>query len=296
MRSDVFGGSLGFNGLVSTQKETPEFNMVLDVKNFDIGQSFTSLDLFKSLAPIANAIKGKINTDISLSGNLNSNFTPNLSTLTGNMAAQLLSSVITTENAPLLEKLQGNLNFLDAKKLNLNDLKTSLSFKDGKVQLKPFMIKYEDIEIAVSGGHGFDKSLAYDAVINVPAKYLGKEAANLIAQLSAEEQNIIKIPVNALISGTFKNPNIKTDFKAAVTNLGKQIANNQKQKLINKGKDEVTNALTQLLNKNLPKDSTKVSTKVDSVKVINNDKVKEAAKDALKNILSGKKKKKDTVQ
>ncbi|MBT8384750.1 MAG: AsmA family protein, partial [Bacteroidia bacterium] len=119
---------------------------------------------------------------------------------------------------------------------------------------------------------------------------------SLIAQLSTEEQSIIKIPVNALISGTFKNPNIKTDFKAAVSNLGKQIADNQKQKLITKGKDEVTNALTQLLNKNLPKDSTKVSTKVDSVKVINNDKVKEAAKDALKNLLGGKKKKKDTVQ
>ena len=157
------------------------------------------------------------------------------------------------------------------------------------------MIKYDDIEIAVSGSHGFDKSLAYDAVINVPAKYLGKEAANLIAQLSTEEQNIIKIPVNTLISGTFKNPNIKTDLKAAITNLGKQIANNQKEKLINKGKDEVTNALTQLLNKNLPKDSTKISTKVDTVKVINNDKVKEIAKDALKNLLGGKKKKKDTV-
>jgi hypothetical protein len=295
MRSDVFGGSLGFNGLVSTQKETPEFNMVLDAKNFDIGQSFTSLELFKSIAPIANAIKGKINTDITLSGNLNNNFTPNLSTITGNMAAQLLSSVITTENVPLLEKLQGNLNFLDVKKLDLNDLKTSLSFKDGKVMLKPFMIKYDDIEIAVSGSHGFDKSLAYDAVINIPAKYLGKEATNLIAQLSTEEQNIIKIPVNTLISGTFKNPNIKTDLKAAITNLGKQIANNQKEKLINKGKDEVTNALTQLLKRNQPKDSTKVSIKVDSVKVINNDKVKEVAKDALKNLLGGKKKKKDTV-
>jgi len=299
MRSDVFGGSLGFNGLVSTQKETPEFNMVLDVKNFDIGQSFTSLELFRTLAPIANVIKGKINTDITLSGNLNNNFTPNLSTLTGNMVAQILSSAITTENAPLLEKLETNLNFLDAKKLNLNDLKTSLSFKDGKVQVKPFMVKYDDIEVAVSGGHGFDKSLAYDAVINVPAKYLGKEAVNLISQLSTEEQNIIKIPVNALISGTFKNPNIKTDLKLAVTNLGKQVANNQKEKLINKGKDEVTNALTQLLNKNLPnesaKDSTKVSTQLDSVKTIKNDKVKDVAKDALKNLLGGKKKKKDTV-
>ena len=294
MRSDVFGGSLGFNGLVSTQNQTPIFNMILDVKNFDIGQSFTSLELFKSLAPIASAIKGKINSDISLSGDLDGNFTPVLNTITGKMASQLLSSVISTENAPLLETLQSRLNFIDVKKLDLNDLKTSLSFKDGKVQVKPFLIKYEDIEIAVSGGHGFDRSLGYDAIINVPAKYLGKEAANLVAQLSNEEQNIIKVPVNAVVSGTFKNPNIKTDLKEAVANLTKQISDNQKQKLINKGKDELNNALNRLLGKNTLKDSINVGIKKDSVKSDKNNLIKEVANDALKNLLG--KKKKDSTQ
>ena len=290
MRSDVFGGTLGFNGLVSTQKETPEFQMNLDVKNFDIAESFTSLELFKALAPIANAVKGKINTDITLSGNLNDDFTPNLSTLSGNILAQLLSSSVATESSPLLQKLEQNVTFLDAKKLNLDALKASLTFKDGKVAVKPFTLNYEDIQITVAGGHGFDKSVDYDAVINVPAKYLGKEAASLIAQLSDEEKSSIKVPVTALIKGSFTNPTITTDLKSAVTDLTKQVANNQKDKLVNQGKDKLNSALEGLLNKNKTTDSTKV----DSTKTQQKDNVKNAAKGLLNNLL-GSKKKKDTV-
>jgi len=292
MKSSVFDGSLGFNGSVSTKETIPNFQMELDIKSFNIGESFTSLDLFHALAPIANTIDGKINSTVKLTGKLNNNFTPDLNSLTGSMMAELLSSKISSHKAPLLQKLEQNLSFLDTKKLNLQDLRTTLSFKDGKVALKPFMIMYDDIEVAVSGSHGFDTSLSYDAVMNLPAKYLGKEAANLISQLSSEEQNIIKVPVTAIISGKFNNPNIKTDLKSAVTNLSKQIANNQKDKLINKGKDEVTNALNRLLDKNNPNDSTQL----DSLEVIRNDKVKETAKNVLNNIFGNTKKKKDTTQ
>jgi hypothetical protein len=90
-----------------------------------------------------------------------------------------------------------------------------------------------------------------------------------------------------LISGKFKNPNIKTDLKAAITNLGKQIANNQKDKLVEKGKDEITNALEGLFNKN-KKDSTATDT-------IKKNAVKEAAKDILGGLFGKKKKKKDTI-
>ena len=292
MKSNVFDGSLGFNGSVSTKETIPDFQMELDVKNFNIGESFKTLDLFKALAPISNVIEGKINSTVKLTGKLNETFTPDLNTLTGNMMAELLSSKISSEKTPLLQNLEQSLSFLDTKKLNLQDLKTSLSFKDGKVSLKPFMIMYDDIEVAVSGDHGFDTSLSYDAVMNVPAKYLGKEAVNLISQLSSEEQDIIKVPVTAIISGKFNNPNVKTDLKTAITNLSKQIANNQKDKLINKGKDEVNNALNRLLNKNKPKDSTQL----DSLEVIRNDKVKETAKNVLTNIFGNTNKKKDTAQ
>ncbi len=287
MKSTVFGGVLGFNGNVSTKEEISTFKMDLDITNFNIGESFTSLKLLQALAPIASVIQGKINSNISLSGNLNNDFTPDLNSLSGDLLAQLISSKISSEKSPLLQSLEQNLNFLDTKKLNLENLKTSLTFKNGKVALKPFSLYYDDIEIKVSGNHNFDTSLAYDAVINVPAKYLGKEASRLIAQLNDEELNTIKIPVNALITGKFTSPTIKTDLNSAITNLSKQIANKQKDKLINKGKGEITNALGNLLNKN-KKDSIATDT-------IKKNTVEEAAKDILGGLFKKKKKKKDTI-
>jgi len=92
-----------------------------------------------------------------------------------------------------------------------------------------------------------------------------------------------------LISGKFTRPTIKTDLKAAVSNLTKQVANNQKDKLINEGKDKVVDALSNLLR------GKKDSTKVDSSSTAKKDVTKEVAKDLLNGLFKRKKKKKDTV-
>lgn len=295
MKSNIFNGMIGFSGNVSTKNTIPTFAMNLDMKSLNIDESFKHLDLLAALAPIAKAIQGKLNTNISLSGNLNDDFTPNLNTLSGKAIAEMVSSKLSSENSPILSKLEEQLNFLDTKKLNLNDLKTALTFKDGKVQVNPFSLKYEDIKIDVSGGHGFDNTLGYEAIVNVPAKYLGKEVTNLISQLSEQEGKDIKIPVNAIISGSFKNPAIKTDFKAAVTDLTKKLVVIQKEKLINKGKDKVGDALKDLLGgKDKPKDTTATPVAKDSIKKPKPT-VEDAAKDALKDLF-GKKKKKDTIK
>ena len=45
-------------------------------------------------------------------------------------------------------------------------------------------IPYKDIDIEVAGNHGLDKSLSYTAKLDVPAKYLGNDANNLLAKLA----------------------------------------------------------------------------------------------------------------
>ena len=39
----------------------------------------------------------------------------------------------------------------------MNDIKAALTFDNGKVNVKPFDIKYQDIKITVGGTHGFDQ-------------------------------------------------------------------------------------------------------------------------------------------
>ncbi|MGS2737769.1 AsmA family protein [Sinomicrobium sp. M5D2P17] len=288
LRSNVFNGQLAINGDVSTKEATPTFNMKMDISNFDIAESFQGLDLLKALTPIAGILQGKLNTDLSLSGNLNDDLTPVLTSVSGDALAEVLTSGIDTKDSKLLNGLTSNLSFLDANKLNLKDIKTHLSFDNGKVNVKPFHVKYQDIDIEVAGSHGFDKTMAYKATFNVPAKYLGKEASNLLAQLNETEKEEMTVPVTATIGGTYTSPSVSTDMKSAVTALTQQLIAKQKDKLVGQGKDAVGNALGNLLG-----GKSKDSTATDTTAAKKQESVKETAKDVLQGLFG--KKKKDTT-
>jgi hypothetical protein len=259
------------NGAVSTKGKIPVFNMDLNLNKVDIAQSFTQLDMLKKIAPIAGIINGKINSTIKLNGNLDATeFTPDLATLSGDLLGQLLSTTVNSSNSTLLTALGSNLKFIDVSKINLNDLKAAISFKDGQVNVKPFNLKYQDIKATIGGTHGFDQSMNYNLTFDVPAKYLGSEANALIAKLTpADAAKLENIPINALLTGNFSNPKISTDLKSAITKLSTQLVNQQKTRLIKQG----TSALTDYINKNKkPTDTTKTDTsttqkqKVEEVK------------------------------
>ena len=263
MKTSIFGGTIGMNGSVSTKEKTPNFKMDLGLNQVDIQQSFTQLDMLKKIAPIAGVINGKLNSTIQLSGNLDAKkMTPDLKTISGDLAGQLLSTTINPSNAEILTALSSNLKFIDLKKLNLNDVKAKLSFKDGKVNVNPFDIKYQDIKVTVGGTHGFDQTMNYNLKLDVPAKYLGAEANKLIAKLSPSDANKLEnIPVNAVLTGTFKSPKVTTDMKSAVSNLTTQLVKQQKEKLVNQG----TNALKDLLN-GTKKDTSNTKTPKEDLK------------------------------
>jgi hypothetical protein len=245
-KTSLFGGAISFDGSVSTKEKTPNFKMDLGMNQVDIQQTFTQLEMMKKIAPIAGVINGKLNSSINLSGNLDSKtMTPDLNSLSGNLAGKLVSTSLNPSNSNVLKSLGSNLKFLDLQQLNLNDVKANLIFKNGKVEVSPFEVKYQDIKATINGTHGFDQAMNYNIKMDVPAKYLGNEANKLIAKLSTSDANKIEnIPVNAILTGSFKSPKVTTDMKSAVTNLTNQLVKQQKEKLLNQGK----NTLKELLN------------------------------------------------
>ena len=282
--TNIFGGLIAVSGNVSTKEKVPTFNMTLGLKNVDIAQTFTQLEMLKSIAPIAGIINGQLNSTIHVGGNLDAKeMTPNLASITGDLMGQLLSTTVNAQSSTLLTALDNNLNFIDLSKVNLNNLSTYLTFENGKVNLKPFEIKYQDIKLTVGGQHGFDQSINYKLNFDVPAKYLGTEANKLLASLTpADAAKIKNIPINANLTGNFKNPKIQTDTKQAVTALATQLVQMQKDKLVTQG----TNALSDLLNglgnnSNTPKDTTKTSTPPTT------QPVKEAIQTKANDILNG---------
>jgi hypothetical protein len=258
-KTSIFGGTIGLTGAVSTKEKVPTFDMNLGFNQVDIAQTFTQLDMMKKIAPLAGIINGKLNSTIKLNGNLDAKeLTPDLKSLTGDLLGQLLSTTVNAKNSTLLNALGSKVSFIDVNKLNLNDLKMALTFEDGKVKVKPFDIKYQDIKVTVGGTHGFDQTMNYNLKLDVPAKYLGKEASAFLSKLSAADAaKLENIPISGMITGNFSNPKIAIDTKTAVSNLTTQVVNQQKEKLTKQG----TSALTDLLNKNTKsKDTTKTAT------------------------------------
>lgn len=291
MTTDIFNGQMGISGNVSTKESKPTFDMNLAMQNFDISQSFKDLDMLKALAPIAKVLQGKLNSTINVSGLLDSSFSPDLGTITGNALAEILTTKVNTEQSPILSGLSNKIDFIDFNKLDLKDLKTKLSFENGQVSVKPFTINYKDIPIEVSGSHSFSNTMNYNAVLQVPAKYLGSDVNRLIGRINDNEVNKLTVPVTANIDGTFTSPIIKTDLTSGVTNLTKQLIEIEKQKLIDKGTGKVKDLIGGLLGGNSD------STKTDSTQTNENnttktteDKVKEGVGSILGGLLGGKKK------
>ena len=262
--------------------------------------------MLKKIAPIANVIKGKLNSTIELSGNLTNEMMPDMKSLTGDLMGQLLDSKVDAKDSKVLNALTSNLKFLDVSKINLDNVKALINFKDGKVNIKPFTLKHQDVAVEIGGTHGFDQLMNYNLKFDVPAKYLGTEVNNYIAKLTPKDATALSsIPVSAILGGSFAKPTVSTDLKQATTGLISQLIKQQKDALIGKG----TSKLSELIDKNRkPGDTTKtvIPTTVDEAKEAVKEKAKEElekakekakedlknkAKEGLNSLFGGKKKK-----
>lgn len=320
LTTSLFGGQVALNGTVSTRDDDPTFSMKLGMEGLRISDTFASLDLLQALAPVAKALEGKFNSEIDISGLLTPDFTPDLTTISGDALASLLGAEIDPDNAPVLNALSNKLEFLNTADLDLGNLKTALTFEKGRVNIKPFTLAYKDIGIKVAGGHGFDRSMNYTASLEVPARYLGSEVNNLIARIDDSQLENLSIPITANIGGDFSNPTVNTDLTSGIKALTAQLVEIQKQKLLNQGKDKARDLIGGLLSggaekDTLASDSTKVTAKDVIGGILTNkkpasdstvvqkdttaqDQAKQAAKDILGGLFGKKKKaeeKKDSI-
>jgi len=277
LKSTLFGGNIGFDGLVSTKGEKSKFTMDLNLKELNIADSFSSLEMLKAIAPIAKTIEGKINATLKVSGDLASDMTPDLKSISGDLLGQLLNTTLKANNSKVASLLSSKVDFLDLSKLNLNEVSALLTFNNGEVIVKPFNLNYKDIGVKIGGTHGFDNAMKYDIIFDVPVKYLGSTVTTALAKLTPKDAAALKnIPIAVALTGSFSSPNFSSNLKNATADVLKNIVKQQKQNALNQGKDKLKN----LLFGETKKDTTKT---------------KSTTEDKIKNVLGGLfGKKKDT--
>ncbi|MCC9042730.1 AsmA-like C-terminal region-containing protein [Myroides sp. M-43] len=284
MSTNIFGGAMAFAGKVSTKEAVPTFNMNLGLQSLDVKQTFTDLEFLKAIAPIASVVSGKVNAIVDMQGKLKADdLSPELNSLSGDIKGDLANAVISGQNSKLLSSLDGALSFIDMKKIDLSNKKMHIVFNNGRVQFKPFDIKTKELAVTVSGEHGFDQTLNYALDFKVPAKLLGSDVANALAMLGPKSNGKFdEIPVKVGVTGNFANPKVSANMADVAKNITNQILEEQKNQLVDKGKDALIDILGGKKDKGTNEDGT--AKKSDTEETV--DKISEGLKG-----LFGKKKK-----
>ncbi|MGY5352267.1 hypothetical protein ACXGQW_06860 [Wenyingzhuangia sp. IMCC45533] len=245
--ANLFKGTAIINGFVDTKPTPTAYDFDMKLKQINIASAFSSLEMLRKVAPVVGAFNGRFDTDLNLSGILDSSLMPDLSKLSGGAFANLQVDKIDPSQNKFLSLAESKLGFLDFDKTDLKDLKTKITFKDSKVNVQPFTLKYKDIPVVVGGSHSFDNQMDYSLKLDLPAKYLGNQARELVRKLSGADQENLRVPLVVNVGGTVTNPTVQPEMKDAVASLTKSIVDNQKEKAKEKVKSEVSKKLNDIL-------------------------------------------------
>jgi hypothetical protein len=277
LQMNALGGTIGLNGSYSTKsdKSHPDIALNYNVKNLDAQKTFFAFNTVQKLMPVGKFISGIINSELSMTGKLGSDMTPDITTLTGKGDVLLLNGFL-KKFAPV-EKLAQTLNISQLTDFALKDIKTYFDFANGKVLVKPFHVKVKDIDMEIAGVHGIDQSIDYVIGMKFPRSVMGSQGNALINNL-AQKASSTGIPVklsdsvnlSVRMEGSITNPVIKTNLKESA----ESIATEMKQQATEFVKNQI--------------DSTK-NTVLDSAKAIKNQVVKDLKEDITKQLIGGKK-------
>ncbi len=242
VKTEALEGTVAFTGSYSTKtdKKEPAITMSYDIKDVDVQKAFFAYNTFQKLMPIGQFLDGKLNSQLSMTGNLNGNMMPDLGSLTGQGNLLLLEGVL-NKFAPL-EKLANTFQIDELKSISVKDIKNYIEFANGKVLVKPFNLKVKDIDMQIGGMHGFDQTLDYVVALKLPRKYLGTQGNNLVNNMVTQANNKgiaitagETINLNVKMGGSLTNPSISTDLKEvagdAIAELKQQAVDFAKQKV-----------------------------------------------------------------
>ncbi len=238
LNMEVLDGSMALSGIYDTKViEKPTVDFAIVIQNIDIQQAYKTFGSMQKIAPIAEKTSGKFSTGFTIKTFLNSQMMPVYETTNGN--GNLKTSAIVVKDVNTLNKLADLVKMPELKTMSLAPVDLSFEIISGKVFVKPFDIKYEDIKANIGGWTALDQTIDYTMKLTVPRARFGGAAnsvlENLISEANKKGTNFSlgeNIDLTVLIGGTLTDPQLKTG-------LGKGSGNSMMDDLKKKAQEEL---------------------------------------------------------
>jgi hypothetical protein len=245
LKINMLGGSVTVNGDYNTKPRNPSVNFNLDVSKFDIPSCYKTFVTVKKLAPVAEKCSGNVSVKMQMNTDLDEHMSPVYETF---YAKGLLNAEkLEVKDFVPMNKVSEALKIDKFKQMNIGNANIEFSISKGRLEVKPYTFKVDNVSTTMSGWNSLDQQMSYDAVMEIPREIFGGQANAVLDGLvkKAGNQGLAYKPgdnviVAAKITGTFTNPVVTTDLKKSVQGAMTEIKEQVKEKVTEKVTQEVT--------------------------------------------------------
>lgn len=228
---NLFGGSVIMaGGYEAKDVKAPRIDLRYDVRDLDIQQTVTYVEMVKKMAPIAKTCKGTFSTTLSMQAALNEHMEPNMNTLTGD--GTLVTRSVQVDGFQPLVDLAKALKIRQLENTRLQDVTFSYELRDGKMITKPFNVKIDRIQANVGGSTAFaDQAIDYDLKAKIPSDMFGAGASQAVAGLLGKANQAVggnfevpkELDMTAKITGTIDKPIVKPVFAGGTSSVKEAV-------------------------------------------------------------------------
>lgn len=206
VRFDALGGSFTTDGTYNTKDVAkPTFDFALGLENVNISEAYQNLTVVKALMPIAEYILGDFTSKFKINGDLGQDMMPKLQSVSGEGIVKVLKA--TVQKNDMVDKLVETTKLNKLKDLQLNNLLMAASIKDGKLEFKPFDLKYEDYKMTIAGLNYLDGAINYDIKMDVPTGNIGQAFNTAFLNWTGKNlQGTDRVKFDLKLGGTYKTP------------------------------------------------------------------------------------------
>lgn len=255
---ETLGGKFAVNGIYDTKNtKNPAFGLDLDIKDLAFKQAFRYFNSFRKLAPLAEFIDGKFNTQLQFMGVLDQKMMPVLENVGGLGIFELLNGKLT--GSPITNKLAEVTKMADFKEINLQKAASKFVIKDGWLEVAPFDVKAKDINLNVGGKQALTGGIDYLVKLDAPLGKGGEAAQKALSTLiGGAVQKMERIKVDLRVGGTAKNP--------VITGINGGTTSDIKDQAIDLAKDKAEDLIKDKTGLDIPLNKDSLKNKIEDKK------------------------------
>jgi hypothetical protein len=260
VRFNMLGGSFVINGTYNTKDiDHPRYDLNLKIEELSIKQAATSFSVVSTYAPIAGLVNGNFGTDFKISGELGQDMMPKMGTVNGAGLIKIAQASLT--QSKLISGVTSLTKLDDTDKVTLKDVLMSASIDNGRLNVKPFDVKFGSYATNIAGSTGLDGSIDYTLKMNVPAGKIGTQLQGYANQITGGTNVSKDIPVTIGVGGTYADPKTalvlteqKQQVKDAVKEEVKQTTEAVKQEVKEAAQEKTQQAIQEAVKGTDPKE------------------------------------------